>query len=309
MKGLELARRYYEAYGREMLEVQFKDVFPKLAIGLSGSGSECFGYDDLSSQDHDFEPCFIIFLPDEVDDRTEFLLERAYSRLPKEFMGFKRSILSPVGGNRHGVKRIKDFFLEKTGSGDGILSLEQWLSVPEYSLLEATNGEIFTDNYGQLTFVREMLRYFPEDVRRKKLAGHLLLMGQAGQYNYNRCIKRGENGAAQLALFEFVKSAINSIYLLNRTYMPYYKWCFRGLRELPVLSNLAKELEYLISADKKDVNGKTEAVEKVCSLIVSELKAQGLTASDSAEMERQAYVINNTVSDNNIRNLNILYGV
>jgi len=41
------------------------------------------------------------------------LLERAYSALPKEYMGFKRSPLSPVGGNRHGVIRISDFFETK----------------------------------------------------------------------------------------------------------------------------------------------------------------------------------------------------
>ena len=42
-------------------------------------------------------------------------LERAYAKLPKEFMGFKRSSLDPVGGNRHGVIRMSEFFVEKTG--------------------------------------------------------------------------------------------------------------------------------------------------------------------------------------------------
>ena len=90
MKGLELARQYYEAYGREMLQSQFSHVLPLLATGLAGSGSECYGYDDEISHDHDFEPAFCIFLPDEsvVDRKTAFELERAYSKLPKEFMGY-----------------------------------------------------------------------------------------------------------------------------------------------------------------------------------------------------------------------------
>ena len=83
MKGLELSRSYFENFGRTMLE-EFPDILPKIAAGLCGSGSECFGFDDDISRDHDFEPGFCIFLPSEetVDRRSAFLLERAYSKLP-----------------------------------------------------------------------------------------------------------------------------------------------------------------------------------------------------------------------------------
>lgn len=313
MKGLELARQYYETCGKDMLQAQFSQVLPLLAIGLAGSGSECYGYDDAISHDHDFEPAFCIFLPGEdvVDRRTAFQLERAYAKLPKQFMGLERSPISPVGGSRHGVIRMEDFFLAKIGSRDGGLSLQQWFSVPEYGLLEATNGAVFADPYGQFTAIRERLRYFPEDVRRKKLAGHLLLMGQAGQYNYGRCIARGESAAAQLAVFEFIQSALHSIYLLNRAYMPYYKWCFRGLRGLSQLSALAEDLEYLISSgnDPQEAQKKTEMIERICVAVADELRVQGLTDLQNAEMEQQAYALNDTITDHNIRNLHILHGI
>ena len=312
MKGIELARQYYEAYGKEMLHTQFSPVLPHLAIGLAGSGSECYGYDDASSRDHDFEPAFCIFLPGEdvVDRRTAFLLERAYAKLPKEFMGLTRSPLSPVGGNRHGVIRMADFFLAKTGSPDGELSLQQWFSVPEFGLLEATNGAVFADPCGQFTSIREKLRYFPEDVRRKKLAGHLLLMGQSGQYNYSRCIARGETAAAQLAVFEFTQSALHSIYLLNRAYMPYYKWSFRGLQDLSRLSTLAAPLEWLISSGNaaREVRQKEEWIEQICAAVADELRTQNLTALQNAEMERHAYALNDTITDHNVRNTHILHG-
>ena len=107
MRGLELSRGYFEAFGRPMLESQFPEILPYLAAGLIGSGSECLGFDDETSTDHDFEPGFLIFLPGEeiVDRRTAFLLERAYAKLPKEYKGFKRSLMAPVGGARHGVVR------------------------------------------------------------------------------------------------------------------------------------------------------------------------------------------------------------
>lgn len=310
MKGLELAKAYYEAFGKELLQ-QFPEILPYIAVGLVGSGSECYGYDDKTSRDHDFEPGFCIFLPGEdvVDRRTAFLLERAYAKLPKEFMGLKRSPVDPVGGSRHGVMRMEEFFSSKTGSGDGSLSTEQWFAVPEYGLLEATNGEVFTDIYGEFTRIRKKLSAYPEEVRRKKLAGYLLLMGQAGQYNYGRCIARGETAAAQLAVFEFTQSALHCIYLLNRAYMPYYKWSFRGLRELERLNGLAGDLEYLISSGNEDAAQKTAVIESVAGAIAEELRAQGLTTLQNAELEQQAYAVNNSIADHNVRNLHILYAV
>lgn len=313
MKGIELSKKYFEAFGKEVLETEFSSVLPLIAVGLAGSGSECLGFDDEISADHDFEPGFCIFLPDEntVDRRTAFLLERAYAKLPKEFMGFKRSPLSPVGGNRHGVIRMEDFFLEKVGSRDGRLSLGQWFSVPEQGLLEATSGAVFFDNLGEFSAVRKRLDYFPEDIRLKKLCGNLLLMGQSGQYNYKRCVLRGDTAAAQMAVFEFVKSALHSIYLLNRAYMPYYKWSFRGLKGLSVLGDLSGDLEYLISSGNSsdEAEKKAAVIEDICKKIASEQKAQGLTDADGAEMEQQAYAVNEKITDHAVRTMHILSGV
>ena len=313
MKGIELSKEYFEAFGKEVLETEFSAALPLLAVGLVGGGSECLGFDDEVSTDHDFEPGFCIFLPDEetVDRRTAFLLERAYAKLPKEFMGFIRSPLNPVGGNRHGVIRMEDFFLEKVGSRDGRLSLGQWFSVPEQGLLEATSGAVFFDNLGKFSEIRKRLGYFPEDIRLKKLSGHLLLMAQSGQYNYNRCILRGNTAAAQMAVFEFTKSALHTIYLLNRTYMPYYKWSFRGLEGLPILGDLTGDLEYLISSGNStdEAEKKTAIIEDICVKIADVLKTQRLTEEDGAEMEQQAYAVNEKITDHSIRTLHILYGI
>ena len=313
MKGIELCERYYLEYGAPMLREQFSHIEHLIAVGIVGGGSECLGYDDRLSQDHDFEAGFCIFLPDEslVDRKTEFALERAYSKLPEEYMGYKRPRLSAVGGNRHGVMRISDFLLEKTGKEDGRLEGEDWFFVPEQALLEATDGKIFYDGAGIISRARRELEYLPEDVRLKKLAGELLMMGQAGQYNYGRCISRGENAAAQLALAEFVKSAIHAVCLLNKKYMPYYKWSFRALREATVLSELNVELEYLISSpnDAENAEKKLQVVESVCSAVISELARQGLSELDCNDTEQHAYAVNDRISDPEIRNLHILYAI
>lgn len=313
MKGLEISKAYFEEFGLPMLEEQFPDVLPLIAAGLFGSGSECLGYDDDVSSDHDMEPGFCIFLPgeDKVDRRTAFLLERAYAKFPREYGGLRRSLMSPVGGARHGVFRTAEFFAEKTGSSDGILTNGQWLSLPEQALLECINGEIFTDQYGEVSLIRQRLAFYPEDIFKKKLAGQLLLMAQSGQYNYARCLKHGENAAAQLAVNEFVKSTISAIFLLNRRYQPYYKWSFRALRELPKLSILAELLEYLLITDNGGdmAEEKYNVIEGICSDVTDELMEQDLTDAVCGDLEKHAYSVNDRIADPELRNLHILSAV
>ena len=309
MNGLELSRAFYERCGKPMLERDFPELLPFLAVGLCGAGSECFGYDDTVSRDHDFEPGFCLFLPEEavVDRRQEFLLERAYARLPRSFEGVPRPVLQPVGGARHGVLRTEDFFRRTVGSPNGVLTTDEWLTLPEQALAEATNGEIFLDNWGEVSRIRETLRFYPEDLRRKKLAGELLLMEQAGQYNYARCLAHGEAEAAQLAATEFVKSAMAAAFLLNRRYRPYYKWSFRALRELPRLSELAGPLGALLGGGRPVEQ--TARIESAAAAVLTELREQGLSRAAGADLERHAYAVNDTIKDAALRNRHILAAV
>ena len=313
MTGIELARGFYEEYGAPMIREQFPALESIIAVGLVGSGSECFGFDDEVSRDHDYEPGFCLFIPDEdvIDRQVCFRLERAYAKLPKEYRGIKRQIMNPVGGNRHGVIRIGDFYESKTGARDGVLTTAQWLTLPSYSLAEATNGEVFRDDLGLFSDIRKSLLNMPEEIRLKKLAGNLLLMAQAGQYNYNRCLAHGETGAAQLAAIEFATAAMNVVFLLNRTYMPYYKWSFRAMRGLPKLSNLAETLEFLLSTENTGDLAETKylVIEDVASMVISELMEQGLTKAICGDLEKHAYSVNDAIADPDIRNRSIFAAV
>ena len=293
-----------------MLRERFPEWADRLAVGLVGSGSECFGFDDAVSQDHDFEPGFCIFLPEEelLDRRTEFQLERAYAALPKEFLGFSRPKLSPVGGNRRGVIRLGDFLEARTGSRDGTLSLDRWLRLEEQYLAEIVNGELFWTGDGTFAALRERLSRQPADVRCKKLAGNLLLMAQAGQYNYGRCLAHGEPAAAQLAAGEFVRHAIAVIFLLNERYLPYYKWQFRALRQLPLLAGEAETLELLLTTDngREMARAKQDLMENLASAIIAALQDQNLTEAVCGDLEKHAYSVNDHISDPALRNAHIL---
>lgn len=313
MKGIEISKSYFEEYGRPMLEKDFSDILPYLCVGMVGSGSDCYGFDDEISRDHDFEPGFCIFIPNEdvVDRRKEFLLERAYAKLPKEFMGLKRSLVSPVGGRRNGVIRISDFYLNKIGSADGKLSILDWLTISESYLFEATNGEIFFDNYGEFSDIRNRIMNMPEDIRLKKLAGNMLLMAQSGQYNYGRCLSHGETGAAQLAVIEFVNAAMKTVFLLNKKYMPYYKWSFRAMRDLKLFSTFSDSFEYLLTSENDSVTAqtKTDVIEDIASMIIGYLIDNEMTKAICGDLEKHAYSVNDSISDPNIRNMNIFTAV
>lgn len=313
MNGLELSRKYYETFGAPGIHEQFPELEGLVAVGLCGSGSECCGYDDETSRDHDFEPGFCLFLPEEdtVDRKAAFQLERLYAKLPREFEGFSRSVMSPVGGNRHGVLRISEFFAEKVGSPDGVLTVHQWLTIPTYSLLEATNGAVYRDDLGQFTAIRARLARFPEDIRRKRLAGQLLLMAQSGQYNYNRCLHHDETGAAQLAVIEFCRATMAAVFLLNDSYMPYYKWSFRAMKALPVLGEIADTLEMLLTTDNQCemAEQKYFAMESIAGLVIDELMAREMTKATCGDLEKHAYSVNDSIEDGGIRNLHILAAV
>jgi hypothetical protein len=54
MNGLQLAEQYFNRFGAPMIEEKFPEYRSRIAAGLVGDGSECFGFDDEISRDHDW---------------------------------------------------------------------------------------------------------------------------------------------------------------------------------------------------------------------------------------------------------------
>lgn len=305
MRGLDEARGLYEEYGAPMLHERFADWEGRIAVGLVGRGSECFGYDDELSRDHDFPRGFCLWLDDETDRAIGVALARAYRALP--FGGSCER--STMAEQSRGVQRISVFYSRYTGSGGAPESLEQWLALPSHALAEATNGEVFRDDQGLFSAIRaEILGGMPEDVRRKKLAAALLSMAQSGQYNYPRCVRHGENGAAMLALAEFVRHCCLAVHLLNRRHMPYYKWQLRSLGELEILGRLREALEFLLTAENDEQGRvlKSAVVEDICASVVAELKKQRLTHGSWDYLEPHAYSVLDHVENRRLRAMHIL---
>ena len=305
MQGIELCKAYYEAYGVPMLAQQFGDVADRIAVGLVGEGSECLGYDDEISQDHDFEPGFCLWITPEDAREFGFRLERAYAKLPKEFMGYTRAPLSPVGGNRHGVLIIDEFYEKFLGTTGMPETYGQWFSIPASTLRTVVSGQVWRDNLGIFSAVREALKQgYPNDVRLKKLAAHTIMMNQAGQHNLPRCLTRDEMGAAQLSIAEFVRHAISAIYLLNNVYEPFYKWAYRGMRELPLLWELESALTSLPLSEHPE-----ELVAEIAHAVAEAYREAGISDAAGDALCSHAYAITNQIKDAHIRNMHVMDGI
>lgn len=314
MNGLQLSRAYYEAFGKDMLHSAFPALEGIVAVGLVGEGSECFGWDDEISRDHDFGPRFCLFLPDSeevVSSRAEFQLERAYAKLPKEFRGFVRQKTNPVGGARDGVMRIGAFYEKFIGAPRAPETLLDWLNIPEHFLATATNGEVFRDDEGTFSRIRKGLSQYPEDIWKKKLAAALLQMNKAGQYNYRRILRHGETCAAQLSVVEFCRAARRAAFLFNHTYEPYYKWAPRAMRHLAMFSEFSETIEFLLTSPNDDDLAaiKSDAMETIALAYIEQLQALALTRAVCTDLEKHAYSVNDTVSDPALRNLNLFFAL
>ena len=307
MKGLGEARKFYEEAGAEMISRNFGDFENRIAVGLVGHGSECFGFDDQTSRDHDFETGFCIWLTKDDEEKIGFRLMRAYDKLVKSVNGERADRV--VENGFQGVFVTGDFYRRYTGCDGAPKTWQDWLYTNSAYFAEATNGEVFRDDLGEFTKIRnEILHGMPEDVRAKKIGSCSLKAAQSGQYNYARCLAHGEEGAAMLALFEFVTNAIELAFLLNRKHCPYYKWALRSMDGLDKFAELKQPLEYLLTADndKAGQSVKKAIVEDISLALANEINAQFDLSVEGGFLEPYAYAIQKRIKNSDIRNLHIV---
>ncbi|WP_295617215.1 DUF4037 domain-containing protein [uncultured Intestinimonas sp.] len=307
MKGLELAERYWNEVGAPALEAACPEAFGALAVGLVGEGSECLGYDDGISRDHDWGPGFCVWLTREGMERFGPALQRAYQSLPPEFLGWRRLRESEMSAGRVGVFEIGAFYQRFLGRREPPKDEVQWFALPDQALNVCTNGKVFLDREGAFTAFREvLLGYYPEDVRRKKLAAQCALAAQSGQYNYVRCLRRGERVAAMQALAAFIDHAQAAIFLLDRRYRPYYKWAHRALGEGSALARAAAAR--MTRMAEGDPGAQEEEIEALSADIIQGLKEQGLTGSGSDFLLDHAQEIQRGIRSPVLRGLPLMAG-
>lgn len=231
---MESNRRFYEEQAAPMIREKFPGYERRIAVGIAGEGSDCFGYDDEISRDHDFGTGVCLWLSDEDMAAIGDELSQAYDELVAQK---ERSFYTDRLRERRGVMSIHDFYSNilciDCDTDKGSLTEDQWRNLDHACLATAVNGEVFRDDLGIFTRFRNyLLDYYPDRVWRIRIAEKMHEYSSALQVNYQRCMTRGDLVAAEICRINGMMAAMELFFLLRRKYMPYYKWAYRMLTEI-----------------------------------------------------------------------------
>ena len=298
----EYSRKFYEDHVADMIRAKFPEYEGRIAVGIAGEGSDCFGYDDFMSRDHDFGTGVCLWLTDEDMKKIGNLLSIAYYEIAQQQPGFN---LTERLEQRRGVMTIHTFYSNILGidcDTDNVrLSEDDWMCLDHACLATATNGEVFRDDLGQFTAFRKLLLdYYPDRVWRIRIANELHRFASALQVNYARCMTRRDTVAAQMCRLQGVDAAMQLFYLMKRQYPPYYKWTYRRLAELDGAGTFSELISKLSNApsdtsawesasyhpDRLNLSDPTVVLtEQVAALIVDMLRRHGLITKSDPYLE------------------------
>lgn len=193
--------------------------FPHLehAAALIGPGSEVLGFDDETSQDHDWGPRVFLFTRERGD--ATVIEQRLADELPTRAQYAQLRVLSDYVRERLGVDPLEGF------------TVADWLATPAQRLLELTSGEVFADSIGDLTRARRLLAWYPNDVWLYAMAGHWQRIAEYEHF-VGRSGSRDDELGSRLITASLVRDLMRLALLQERRYPPYAKWLGTAYAEL-----------------------------------------------------------------------------
>ena len=261
IKGLDLCRGFFFEKAKPILDRHFPSL--KYSAGLIGYGSDVLGYDDEVSRDHMWGPRFYMFLdPAEIGRKEE--ISAAFSReLPYEYKGYSVNFTVP-DPNDNGVQHpqfissgpvnplifmqtFEEFLEDELGTAElSSLTAADWLTISEHRLLSLTAGELFHDGLG-LQKRLEVLRYYPEDVRRYRIAANWDSIASEQAF-VRRCADVGDDLGSVIVAARIAERLMRLCFLYQKKYAPYSKWFGTAFAKLDVPQELKDALHCALYA-------------------------------------------------------------
>ena len=100
--------------------------------------------------------------------------------------------------------------------------------------------------------------------------------------------------------------SLSTVFLINRKYVPFYKWAFRAVKQLPLMGmSIAEKLEHLVSLPLMETmpEAVAEPVEGICQEIADHLQSEGLLDSNDPWLFAQGPVIQAHIENNALRSM------
>lgn len=251
--GLELCRVLYAEAVRPLLA----EALPGLrhAAARVGPGSEVLGFDTARSADHDWGPRLELFLsPADVARHGAEVSELLSRRLPKRVLGWpthfeppdaRVRVMAATDGpvaHRVVVTEVGAWSVAQLGfDARAELTLLDWLATPAQLLAEVTGGAVYHDGVGELSALRERLRWYPDDVWRYLLACQWTRIGQEEAF-VGRAAEAGDDLGSRVVAARLVREVMRLCLLLGRRYPPYGKWLGRAFAALPGVAGVGAAL-------------------------------------------------------------------
>ncbi len=231
--GLEISRHFCREVVLPLLASRHGALLDRMAVGVSGTGSDVLGVDDDISRDHHWGPrAAILLLDEDFDDCGDAVLQTLRSQLPRSFEGH------PVRVERRNrtsvcVDSLGGYLNWFLGTAKLPEADEDWFRLCEMDLLHITSGEVFHDPAGRWTAAREAFAYYPDRVWRKRIADWCMYVtGRDAPYNLNRVGRRGDLVAAHIYFGQALRRVMELGCAIERRYAPYPKWQYRFFRTL-----------------------------------------------------------------------------
>lgn len=101
-------------------------------------------------------------------------------------------------------------------------------------------------------------------------------------------------------MIALVNYSMAAVYLLNKRYMPFYKWAHRGIENLPRLSDSYPLYLRLVQG------GGIAEIEEISSLIIAEIRHQSLCKCESDFLLDHCPDIQSRISLPELRNISLM---
>ncbi|MEU4579830.1 DUF4037 domain-containing protein [Nonomuraea sp. NPDC023979] len=234
--GLALARSFYRDVLAPLVPV------PHTAC-LLGEGSEVLGYDSERSTDHEWGPRAQVFV---AAADVEPVRRAVAGGLPAEHEGRPTAWFSlAAGAVTHHVEitTFDAWIRDRLGLDprDG-LDHAAWLALPQQRLLHVTRGEVFRDDAGELTRVRDLLAWYPGDVWRWLVASQWHLIHNTEPL-IGRTAEAGDTRGGRLLAARLSELVMEMCFLQERRYRPYAKWFGTAFAELEAAATIGPLLD------------------------------------------------------------------
>jgi hypothetical protein len=274
---LAVSRDFFTEIVQPILEREFPHETAQAAFGLFGLGSEALGLDDELSRDHHWGVRIDGLLPDTVPpERRNEIQQTVRANLPSSYRGH-----SLREGHLAGAGLTLDTlpaFLARTVGLDYVpASYTDWLQVTDEDVIHVINGEVWHDPSGRFTEIRKAFQsYYPEPVRRRRIAHWCRYFSGMGTYALKRALLRGNEYYAATAFGKAIRWGVQLAFLLDRRYFPYDKWLMAHLDRLPRLDTPVRPLVDEAVRLSTPWERKLELLHELADLLDTTMVADGL---------------------------------